>query len=333
MRKVIAAITVIAALMMAAFGAWYFANSRIALEKSEPITVGGPALEQSAFIYIAEDQGYFARNGLNVTIRDDYPNGAIPVSDMLNEKIDISVSAEYPAVMAALRKEQLRVIGTIDRYQNEEIIGRRDRGIQNISDLKGKRIGVPRGTICEFFLGRFLNLHGMNLSDVALVDVAASESVDKIADGDLDAIIYFQPHIYVMKTRLGDGAVSWPAQSNQQMFTVMACRDDWAAGHPKTIARFLRSIAKAEEFAINNPDAAEAIVQRRLNLSDAYIETVWPDHQFSLSLDQSLLIAMNDEARWAINNNLTTEKTLPYLRDYIYAKGLEDVKPAAINIR
>ena len=74
-------------------------------------------------------------------------------------------------------------------------------------------------------------------------------------------------------------------------------------------------------------------MQKRLNYTDEYMATIWPDHQFSLSLDQSLLMAMNDEGRWMIKNNLTTEKTLPYFRDYIYTKGLEEVKPEAVNIK
>lgn len=334
MRRVAAVIVIIAAVVLAGLGTWYFLNSGTAsLGAPESIIVGGPPLEQSAFIYIAEDQGYFAENGLDVVIMDDYPNGVIPINDMLNDKIDISVSAEYPLVMAGLRKEKFQMIGTIDRYQNEDIIGRRDRRVQSISDLKGKKIGIPRGTICEFFLGRFLNLHGMNLSDVTLVDVNASESVDAIADRDLDAIIYFQPHVYAIKERLGNNGVSWPAQSNQLMFTVMACRDEWAAEHPETITRFLKSLAQAERYSVDHPDEAKAIVQRRLNFSDAYMVTVWPDHQFSLSLDQSLLIAMNDEGRWAINNNLTSERTMPNFRDYIYTKGLKEVKPKSVNIR
>lgn len=332
MKRVVAVTAIIACVVLLGFGVWYFTNSGTASEKPKSIIVGGPALEQSAFIYIAEDQGFFAKNGLDVTVRDDYPNGVVPIADMLNDKIDISVSAEYPVVAAILRKEEPRVIAAIDRYQNEEIIGRKDRGIQDISDLKGKRIGVPRGTICEFFLGRFLNLHGMNFSDVTLVNVNASESVNAIADGDIDAIIYFQPHISAMKDRLGDNGISWPAQSNQLMFTVMACRNNWAARNPETTSQFLRSIAQAEEYAINHPDAARAIVQKRLNFSDTYMATVWPEHQFSLSLDQSLLIAMNDEARWMINNNLTSEHTLPDYEDYIYTKGLKEVKPESVNV-
>ncbi len=34
-----------------------------------------------------------------------------------------------------------------------------------------------------------------------------------------------------------------------------------------------------------------------------------------------------------INNNLTSERTMPNFSDYIYTKGLEDVRPEAVNIR
>lgn len=335
MDKTAAIIAIATALLLAGFGAWYFANSAATYSGTpESIIVGGPALEQSAFIDIAEDQGFFERNGLSVEIRDNYPNGVIPVNDLLNDKINISISAEYPIVIQAFKKENISIIASIDKYQNEEIIGRKDRGIEDISDLKGKTIGLPRGTICEFFLGRFLNLHGISLQDIVeLVDVPASKSVDAIANGDVDAIIYFQPHVYAIINRLGDNGIIWPAQSNQLLYGVIACKNDWAANHPELINRFLKSLAMAEEYNLNHPNEAKAIVQKRLNLSDEYISTVWPEHQFSLSLDQSLLIAMNDEGRWAINNNLTSGKTIPDFRDYIYTKGLEEVKPDAVNIR
>ena len=74
-------------------------------------------------------------------------------------------------------------------------------------------------------------------------------------------------------------------------------------------------------------------MQKRLNFSDTYMATVWPDHEFTLSLDQSLLIAMNDEGRWMINNNLTRERTLPDFSDFIYTKGLEEIEPEAVNIK
>jgi NitT/TauT family transport system substrate-binding protein len=59
---------------------------------------------------------------------------------------------------------------------------------------------------------------------------------------------------------------------------------------------------------------------------------VWPENHFSLSLDQSLILAMEDEARWMIKNNLTSERTIPDFRDYIYTNGLSTVKPWSVSI-
>src|SRR5512141_452856 len=101
----------IAAIVLTAIGIWYFTNSSTTMDA---IIIGGPALEQSAFIYIAEDQGYFVRNGLNVTIRDDYPSGVVPVSDMASGKLDISVSAEYPVIAQIFNQKNISIIGVID---------------------------------------------------------------------------------------------------------------------------------------------------------------------------------------------------------------------------
>jgi hypothetical protein len=41
---------------------------------------------------------------------------------------------------------------------------------------------------------------------------------------------------------------------------------------------------------------------------------------------------MEDEARWMIANNLTTEKQVPDFGDYIYESCLKAVKPEAVNL-
>lgn len=87
-----------------------------------------------------------------------------------------------------------------------------------------------------------------------------------------------------------------------------------------------------EEYIIQHPAEAKIIVQKRLNFDDAYMASIWPDYQFSLSLDQSLILAMEDEARWMINNNLTSERTVPDFLDYIYSDGFNTIRPESVNI-
>lgn len=334
MRKIFVAAVVIAAVVLAGFGIWSLNHGNGAGPGiPESITIASPPLEQAEFIYIAEDQGLFAENGLNVTVLDGYANGVASVNAMANGETDLSVSAEYPVVTAILGRKNISVISTIDEFQTSWITARKDRGISTIAGLKGKRIGLPRGTIVEFYLGRFLTLNGINLSAVTLVDINASQSVEALAQGDVDAMTYFQPYAYVIQVRMGDNGASWPTQGGQLVYAVVAGRQEWVSEHPGTIIKFLKSLSEAEVYANSHPKEAERIVQKRLNLSDSYLASAWPEHRFSLSLDQSLLVAMNDEARWAINNNLTAEKTVPDFRSYISTEELTRVRPEAVNIR
>jgi ABC-type nitrate/sulfonate/bicarbonate transport system substrate-binding protein len=332
MKKVVAAIAVISALVLVGSGAWPFPDSGTTYSGTpESITIGGFPYEASALVYIAEDQGIFSENGLNVTLRD-YNSSLSALYGLMNDETDFSLSSDYNIVGEVYKKRNVSVIGVIDKFQTAYIVGRKDKGIVIFSDLKGKRIGVSRGGIGEFYLGRFLNLHGMSTSDVTLVDLLPSQFVQAITNGSIDALVT-GGYIDQIQKRLRNKVVLWPAQSNQDGYWVISCRGGWAASHPEQINRLLKSLAQAEEFIINHPAQAKAIVQKRLNYSDAYMTTAWQDNRYSLSLDQSLLIAMNDEGRWMIQNNLTGEKMLPYFRDYIYTKGLEGVYPDAVNIK
>lgn len=297
-----------------------------------PIVIGGPALEQNALIYVAIDRGLFEKNGLNVTMRDGYPTGVGPVRDMIAGALDLSVSAEYPVLAGILAGGDISIIAAIDRYQNEKLVGRKDLGVREISDLRGRRIGLPRGTILEFFLGRLLERNGMALGDVTLVDVPSSRAADAIAGGEVDALMYFQLHVSLAVDRLGEDAIVWPGQGDQLLYGVVSARNDWIASHLGEIDRFLRSLDEARDYSLGHPDETMAIVNARLNLTDEYAAAIWPDHQVGLSLDHSLLAAMSDEARWMIANNLTPARTQPDLRDAIHTDGLARVDPEAVNI-
>ncbi len=334
MKKIVAAIAVIAALVLVGSGAWPFPDSGTTYSgKTESITIGNAqSLECDTLVYIAEDQGYFAGNGLNVTIRD-YTSGMEAVNALFNGEVDLAATAEFPLVKKALNQEKISAIASIDKSQLQDLIGRKDRGIENISDLKGKRIGVTLGTISQFYLGRFLMLHGINLQDVTIVNINPSQSVDALTKGDIDAIIIWQPYANTIENALGNNAAIWPVQSSQATYIVEVAKNDWIARHPDVVRRYVKALAQAEDYFVQHPDQTKSMMQKKLNYTDAYMAAVWDKNQFSLSLDQSLVTAMEDEGRWMIKNNLTTEKTIPDFRNYIYTKALEEVKPEAVNIR
>ena len=89
---------------------------------------------------------------------------------------------------------------------------------------------------------------------------------------------------------------------------------------------------QAESYATNNPSQSKTIIQSQLNYTEGYASEVWQENRFSLSLDQSLLLTMQDEAQWLISNHLTNATSVPNFLNYVYIDGLETVEPNAVTI-
>ncbi len=301
-HKRFAMVSIIIALILAiVFGLSYYLDSqRDYAGKMASVAVGNLPLESSALLYIADEQHFFARNGLNVTLKD-YDNGVATIAGIQKGEVDIAVATEFVVVGKVLQKQRISVLGTMDKSMT-------------------------------MYLGRFLDLHGMNIKDVVLVDVAPAKWSDAISTDNIDAIIAWQPYASQIQERFLNETVVWQVQNDQRIFGLIVGGNDWIARHPETTSRFLKSLAEAEEYLIHNPAQVKAIVKKRFNYDDTYMAAVWPNYQFSITLDQSLIAAMEDEARWMINNNLTSEKKTPNFLDYIYLDSLENIKPESVNI-
>jgi ABC-type nitrate/sulfonate/bicarbonate transport system substrate-binding protein len=297
----------------------------------ENLTVAAVPTELNALVYVAEDQNLFAHNGLQVTFKD-YDSGATAAAGMLKGEADIALAAEFPIVRQVFNKQDIIGFGTIARYENTFIIWRTDSGVKTIKDLKGKKIGVTLQTISEFYLGRTLDLNGMSIQQVTLVDTKAADSEKAIANGEVDAVVTWEPWVTQVNQHLGNQVITATIQSSQQALWNLASTPGWLKNHPEGLGRLIKSLVQAESYLAGHQDKAKSIVRNRMNFDEAYMDILWQRYQFSLSIDQSLIAAMEDEARWMISNNLTTEKAVPDFRNYIYVDALKSVKPESVNI-
>jgi NitT/TauT family transport system substrate-binding protein len=299
--------------------------------KPETLTIAAVPTELNAMVYVAEDQKFFARNGLQVTLKA-YDSGATAAAGMLNAEADIALVAEFPIVRQVFNRKDIINFGTITKYENTYMIWRTDSGITTIQDLKGKRIGVTLQTISEFYLGRILDLNGMNIQQVTLIDTKAAESETALLAGKIDAVATWEPWVTQINQRMGKEAITRALQSGQYAYWNLVSTTDWIKKHSNIMRRLMKSLVQAEGDIARHQNEARAIVRKRMNFDDTYMEIIWPRYQFALSLEQSLITAMEDEARWLIKNNLTKEKNVPNFLDYIYEDGLKAVKPEAVNI-
>jgi sulfonate transport system substrate-binding protein len=334
MQKKILAIIVILLMLGVAiiFGAQYLQSLQPPLPASlkEVSLCPSPGLG-STLIWVAQDRGYFAKHGLNVTLKQ-YPTATIAMQDILNGKLDFLLASEYSISEQILNKKPLRVIGTIAESDVMSVVGRRDRGIVQISDLEGKKIGITKNTMVEYFLGRFFVLNDLSLRNVTIINLQPAELVDAIVRGDIDAAVSFEPYVYQMQQRMGGNAIVWPANLEQHSFYSITCTETRLQESPAIIEDLLASLLEAETFVNFHNEEAKKIAQKQINYDDQYMNNEWQKHHFSVGLSQALITSMDDETRWKIRNNLTAVTDGPDFSKYISSDTLLRLKPSAVSI-
>ncbi|HSJ59443.1 MAG TPA: ABC transporter substrate-binding protein [Anaerolineae bacterium] len=309
-------------------------SSSCSTDRSAPVAsirFGINKSEVNALVVIAQERGYFAANGVEV-IQHTYPSGVAALDALLDEEIDIAAASEFAFVRRVLAGENVRALTVINRSSIEYVVARIDRGIRTIDDLHGKTIGAPLGSRPEFALDRFLYFRGIDATEVTLVHVPVDQSVDALVDGEVDAVAAWQPYIDEIREIMGGDVVVWSAQEDQPSYTLLASRGEWTADNAQHVTRFLRALAEAETWVAANPDAARQFIQEKWGYSEAYMASAWPDHAYGLLLDQTLIVAMEDQARWIIERELAGQVETPNFLHYIYFDGLEAVKPEAVNV-
>jgi NitT/TauT family transport system substrate-binding protein len=301
--------------------------------KLEPITIAWSPFESLAPIFVAQDMGFFKQNGLDIKLHK-YDVGLDALNGVIKGEADISVVAEFPLVAKAFQKTPIKIIGIEEESQSFYLIGRKDKGINQISDLKGKKIGNWTGTITDFYLGRFLELNNINLEEVKPVSVEAQKgSIEAMINGSVDATMTDKMSTKTIENNLGvDNTIIWPVQGDRFVYSLLVVNNEWIAKNPKLVEKFIKSIEQTEEYIDQNPNQSKTIVEKWLNVDQSYMEEVWPQHRFKLSLDQPLILAMEDEARWMINKKLTDVKEVPNFLDYIYFDAMDNLKPEAVTI-
>ncbi|RPJ61409.1 MAG: ABC transporter substrate-binding protein [Acidobacteria bacterium] len=129
---------------------------------SKQTTIAVSPLLGSAAIYVAHEKGYFKDEGLDAALQI-HASGQLSLQAVLSGKADFGAVAETPIAYAAVGGKPFSVVATISQIERGTlIVARKDRGILQAGDLKGKRVGVAPGTTGDFFLHIYLTTSYIN---------------------------------------------------------------------------------------------------------------------------------------------------------------------------
>lgn len=283
-------------------------------------------------IIAAQEKGYFANEGIRVVVQG-YSSGKASMDAVLQGQANLGTVADIPIMFAGINSRPIAVIGTIFKTEKDHgIVGRRDKGVVTPASLKGKRIGVTMSTSGHFTLDAFLNRQKLSAAEVTMRNFKPEEFAKALEQDDVDAVATWEPFLDSLLTQLGsNGVVFYGQDVYESLYNVVGMRD-YIVTRPDTIKKVLRALAQGVRFCSDTPDAARDLIAATIKTDARYLKASWPSYKFAMALDQGLILALEDEARWAIKNKLTSRTDIPNYLNYIYLDGLEAVMPTAVTV-
>jgi NitT/TauT family transport system substrate-binding protein len=276
-------------------------------------------------------KGYFTEEGLDVqTLMFTY--GKASLQSLLDHKSDFATVAETPFMFNVLKGERIFVIANVEASgMNNAIVARRDSGISVPGDLKGKRIAFTPGTTSDFFLDSLLLANGLTRQAIKPVAVKPEDMLASIVDKKVDAVCTWNYPLTQIKKQLGPNGIAFSDRTIYTETYNVAAQQDFVQKNPETVKRFLRALIKAESFTATHKDEAQAIMSTATKTDINLVREVWNVFNYQVVLDSRLVITLEDETRWAINNKLTEKIIMPDYRKFIHFDSLKAVKPEAVR--
>jgi NitT/TauT family transport system substrate-binding protein len=178
-----------------------------ALEKPKlTVAVGGKNLLYYLPLTIAETQGYFKAEGLEVTIAD-FAGGSRALQAMIGGSADVVSGAFEHTINMQVKGQHLRAF-VLQGRAPQIVLGVNPKtmaGYKGIADLKGKKLGVTAPGSSTNVLANFvLAKGGLKPTDVSIIGVGAGTgAVAAMRSGQIDAISNLDPVITLL-LRSGD---------------------------------------------------------------------------------------------------------------------------------
>jgi NitT/TauT family transport system substrate-binding protein len=213
-----------------------------------------PDLHGAGIVVLAEEKGYFKSEGLKVELIK-FLSGPPEVQALISGDIDIG----YVGAGAQIYTTQGRCkVLTIDSFNlGDAIIARKGRGINTISDLQGKRIGVSKGTTGEMILNLALEQAGLKPDQVKIECMDVAGAVAAFVADKIDAISIWAPYTTEIKKRVGRSGIVTLAD-NSSFVPQYVFLQSWVASdrflkrHPDLAVKFMRAWFKANDYRLRH---------------------------------------------------------------------------------
>lgn len=228
---------------------------------------------------VAQDEGIYARHGLEVTLSVVQSSSMAPA--ILNSgSLQIAINTPPNLILAvAGGLDQVAIAGAARLTKENQRIGlvtRPGLTVREAADLRGKKVGVPGiNSVIDMFLKKWLLDHDVPLDQVTLNEVVAPQMGDMLKSGQLDAAAIFEPLLTrFVATGSAARSVDYFSQVNPDVVaSFWAATRAWATANSQPVAAFRASLIEAQTYMGQNPGPTKEIENKYLHFTEAGFPT------------------------------------------------------------
>lgn len=281
--------------------------------------------------YIAKSINAFENTCVRVEY-DEVIGGLVAFDKVMNEEAEFGTSSDSVIAFKSLAKESFVTHAMFVQSDNDvKLLTHHDDNLKSVPELKGKKIGVTKGSASEYFLSTLLAIEGLSIDDVELYDYKPAELINGLTNHEVDAIVPWEPFAFNAVNQLKDKVdVQETKNVNTLTFNLISKKADDLLVEKATC--IIQGLNVAIAYIASNPEKSKKIVIDELNLDPSFIDWVWEDYIFKLGLNQSLIFNIKSQASWAIDMKMSEHNEMPNINDFLDSRAMVQVDPGAVNI-
>ncbi|MGR3755653.1 MAG: ABC transporter substrate-binding protein [Tranquillimonas sp.] len=229
-------------------------------------------------IIVAQENGYFADEGLEVEIVAPADPSAPPKLVAAGQG-DLAVSYQTSLHLQVHEGLPLARVGTLIASPLNCLLVLDDGPVEEIADLKGRKVGYSVGGVEEALLSAILGRNGLGMEDIELVNVNFSLS-PALMSGQVDAVIgaYRNFELNQMEIEGRPGRCYYVEEEGLPSYDELIYVANPDRMDADRIRRFLAATEKATQFIVNHPhESWEIFSGTSTELQDELNERAWTD--------------------------------------------------------
>jgi len=279
--------------------------------------------------YVAQEEGLFKKHGLDVRINTG-PSGSAMVSFLINGQVESAFGSEIAGVSNHNLDPNVVVVAQATRLVRWiAVVG---RNIDTLDQLKGKKVGVARGSGGEVFWLAMIDKLKLNAADYTVVNVEAPEMVAALERGNIDAYAVWEPWVTRGLAAVKNTKVLKDQEGILEQGVFIYMNLGWIKKNPAQAEGFMRALVEATEIINKDRKRAAKDVSAFLkSLDPPLVEQLMTKLTFDMELSNST-ISMLRLAESQLKQQGKLTKPLDY-GAFIYPDLLRKVQPSKVDYK